>query len=319
MAMDVNLPDGALSRLTLAQLDALRTVISTRAVGEAARVMGISQPAVSKLLRQAERGLGLSIMVKDGTRVAPSPEAEVIRREIEKLFGAYDSLQRLAAALRQETAGTVAVAAIPTQATRYAAPAIKQIKSEFPSVTVKLHILPYQAIIDDVASGKVDFGLIHSINSVPELRVDDYGEQRILCIAPLGHRFAQQRTVTCEDLLGETYVSYGSESAFNRWLEQAFDRAGVKVPTTVEVGASPSLIEVVRLGTGIGLVESAALNPEVMPSLVVRPLSPALHIKSRVLRAPGRPLSRYADRMLEIYRNLVDEDAALEKRGLEPR
>jgi len=317
--MDVNLPETALSRLTLAQLDALRTVISTRAVGEAARVMGISQPAVSKLLRQAERGLGLSIMVKDGTRVAPSPEAEVIRREIEKLFGAYDSLQRLAADLRQKTDGTVAIAAIPTQATRYAAPAIKQIKAEFPSVSVKLHILPYQAIIDDVASGKVDFGLIHSIKSAPELRVDDFGEQQILCIAPLGHRFAKQRKVTCEDLLGETYVSYGSDSAFNRWLEQAFDKAGVKVSTTVEVGASPSLIEVVRLGTGVGLVESAALSPEVMPSLVVRPLSPALHIKSRVLRTPGRPLSRYADRMLEIYRNLVDEDATREKRGLESR
>ncbi|WP_164236368.1 helix-turn-helix domain-containing protein, partial [Stenotrophomonas maltophilia] len=45
-------------RLTLAQLDALRAVVSTRGVSEAARLLNVSQPAVSKLLRQVERSLG---------------------------------------------------------------------------------------------------------------------------------------------------------------------------------------------------------------------------------------------------------------------
>ena len=306
MAMNNDEAESPLHRLTLAQLDALRTVISTRAVGEAARVLGISQPAVSKLLRQAERGLGLTLMVRDGNRVVPSPQAETVRREVEKLFGAYDSLQRLASGLRQDTGGTVCVAAIPTQATRFMAPAIQRFKAEFPAVTVKLQVLPYRAIIENVLSGKADFGLIHSITSVPELRADDHGEQRILCIAPLGHRFASLDTVGGADLLGETYVSYGSDSAFNRWLEQSFERAGIKVASSVEVGASPALIEVVRLGVGVGLVESAALSRAVLPSLVVRPFVPELHLKSRVLRAPGRPMTRHSERMLEIYQSVVE-------------
>ena len=303
--MDVE-TEPTLNRLTLAQLDALRTVISTRGVGEAARVLGISQPAVSKLLRQAERGLGLNIMVREGNRVVPSPEAEAIRREIEKLFGAFDSLQRLAAGLRQDTGGAVSIAAIPTQATRFAAPVIRQLRADFPGVAVKLGILPYRTIIDDVASGKADFGLIHSIMPVPELRADDYGEQQIFCIAPLGHRFAELQAVGADDLVGETYVSYGSDSAFNRWLEQAFERTGTVVPTSIEVSASPALIEVVRLGVGVGLVESAALSPEIRPALVVRPFLPELRIRSRVLRLPGRPMSRYAERALEIYRAAID-------------
>jgi DNA-binding transcriptional LysR family regulator len=297
-----------LNRLTLAQLDALRTVISTRGVGDAARVLGISQPAVSKLMRQAERGLGLNIMIREGNRVVPSPEAEAIRREIEKLFGAFYSLQRLAAGLRQDTGGTVSIAAIPTQATRFAAPVIRQLRAEFPGVGVKLEILPYRTIIDDVASGKADFGLIHSIMPVPELRADDYGEQQILCIAPLGHRFADLQVVGADDLVGETYVSYGSDSAFNLWLEQAFERSGIHILASIEVTASPALIEVVRQGVGVGLVESAALGPEMAASLVVRPFTPALHIRSRVLRLPGRPMSRHAERALEIYRGVIATD-----------
>jgi DNA-binding transcriptional LysR family regulator len=310
--MNKNAMDPALHRLTLAQLDVLRTVIATRGVGEAARALGISQPAVSKLLRQAERGLGLSLMVRDGKRVVPSSDADAIWRAVESLFGAYDSLQRLASGLRQDTGGTISVAAIPTQATRFMAPAIRQLKAEFPNVTVKLQVLPYQAIIESVASGQADFGLIHSITAVSALRTDDYGEQRILCIAPLGHRFTAMKSVSSQDLLGETYVSYGRDSAFNLWLEQAFARAGVTVPTTIEIGASPALIEVVRQGAGVGLVESAALSGDMLPSLVVRPFRPELRLKSRVLRAPARPLSRHADRMLEIYRSLVEDAARAE-------
>jgi DNA-binding transcriptional LysR family regulator len=292
-------------RLTLAQLDVLRTVIATSGVGEAARAMGVSQPAVSKLLRQAERGLGLSLMVRDGNRVTPTIEADAIRTGVEALFGAYDALQRLAASLRSDEAGMVSIAAIPTQAARFAAPAIHRFKAEFPATTVRLQVLSNRAVINQVASGQSDFGLVHSITPATELRADDYGEQVVLCIAPRGHRFARLKTVRAEDMRGETYVSYGRHSAFNRWIEQALERTGASLPTSIEVTASPPLIELVRLGAGIGLLESAALTRTDRRQLVVKPLTPELLLKSRVLRPPGRPLSGRAERLIEIYRDLV--------------
>lgn len=118
------------TRPTLAQLDALRRVIELQGVGGAARAMGISQPAVSKLLRQAEAGLGLALMVRDGSRVTPTQEAEAVRDGIDRLFGAYEALKRLAATLQADEAGTIAVAAIPTQAIRFAMPAIRQLLAE---------------------------------------------------------------------------------------------------------------------------------------------------------------------------------------------
>ena len=146
-------------RLTLAQLDALRTVIATNGVGEAARELGISQPAVSKLLRQAERGLGLSLMVRDGNRVVPTLEAGAIRDGVDALFGAYEALQRLASSLRAEGAGHISVSAVLAQATQLIPPAIRQFKAEFPSTTVKLHSRDNRIVINEVASGQADFGL----------------------------------------------------------------------------------------------------------------------------------------------------------------
>ncbi|WP_164305286.1 LysR family transcriptional regulator, partial [Streptococcus pneumoniae] len=66
-------------RLTLAQLDALRAVVSTRGVSEAARLLNVSQPAVSKLLRQVERSLRLTLLQRDGNRVTVTREAELLQ------------------------------------------------------------------------------------------------------------------------------------------------------------------------------------------------------------------------------------------------
>ena len=297
-------------RPTLAQLDALRSVIATTGVSEAARAMGVSQPAVSKLLRQAERGLGLVLMVRDGNRVMPTLEAEAIRTGVETLFGAYEALQRLASSLRRDEAGMVSIAAIPTQATRFAAPAIHRFKAEFPATAVRLEVLSNRAVINQVATGQADFGLVHSITPASELRADDYGEQIVVCIAPRGHRFGRLKTVGAEDMRGETYVSYGRHSAFNRWIDPVLERNGAGLPTSMEVAASPALIELVRLGVGVGLLESAALAPAARRDLVVRPFRPELRLKSRVLRPPGRPLSGRAERMIEIYRDVVGGSAS---------
>ncbi len=106
-------------------------------------------------------------------------------------------------------------------------------------------------------------------------------------------------------MVGETYVSYGRHSAFTRWLDDALQRTGIRLRTTIEVSASPALIEVVRRGAGVGLIESAALGAELARTLVVRPFVPELKLRSRIVRRPGRPMSRYAERFLEIYRDVA--------------
>ena len=54
------------------------------------------------------------------------------------------------------------------------------------------------------------------------------------------------------------------------------------------------------------MLESAALTPAIERKLVVRPFGLGLRLRSRVLRSHGRPLSRHASRMVEIYRGLVE-------------
>ncbi len=293
-------------RLTLAQLDALRAVVLTRGVSEAARLLGVSQPAVSKLIRQVERSLGLSLLSKDGNRALPTAEAETLGPEVEKLFGALDAIQRLATTLRGE-AGMVCVAGIPTQVSQFLVPAAHRLRQTKSWIKVELLVLANQPVIDAVLSGRADFGVVHSITPARELRVEDLGLQRVVCIAPLGHRFESQAVVRAKDLPAETFISYGQESSMGRWLKATFQKEGVMVPIQIEVGASNALIEAVRIGAGIGLIEDGALGEYDRARLIVRPFEPTLELHSRVISMPARPLAKEASDLLAALRETIHE------------
>ena len=290
-------------RLTLAQLDALRAVVLTRGVSDAARLLDVSQPAVSKLIRQVERSLRLNLLSKEGNRVFPTAEAEKLGPEVEKLFGALDAIQRMAITLRGETAA-VCVAAIPTQAVHYLVPAAHGLRQAKPWIKVELLVLANQPVIDAVLSGKADFGVVHSITAAPGLRVEDLGRQRVVCIAPLGHRFSSLDAVRARELLTEAFVSYGQDSSMGRWLKATFRKAGVTIPVQIEVGASNALIEAVRIGAGVGLVEEGALDERDHKRLIIRPFDPHLELHARVISMPGRPLGKEAADLLTMFRDI---------------
>jgi DNA-binding transcriptional LysR family regulator len=302
------------TRLTLAQLDALRAVILTRGVGEAAKLLGVSQPAVSKLIKQIEKSLGLTLLVKEGNRVLPTAEAEKFGPEVEKLFGAFDTIQRMATAFRGQV-GSVCVAAIPTQVTNFLVPAVHELRKTKPWIKVELLVLVNQPVIDAVLSGRADFGALHSITPAPELRVEDLGLQRMVCIAPLGHPYEGLDSVRTENLVGETFVSYGPQSSMGRWLDSTFKKEGASIPVQIEVGASNALIEAVRIGAGVGLIEEGALDDNMRGRLVVRPFEPAQELRSRVISMPGRALTREASALLDAYRAVVKAKSRSSERG----
>jgi DNA-binding transcriptional LysR family regulator len=118
------------------------------------------------------------------------------------------------------------------------------------------------------------------------------------------------KVVRAEDMLAETVVAYARYSTFGRWIEQAFEQAGVSNQASIEVTSSHVMVELVRLGVGVGLLESTAISLAVRRQLVVRPFSPEIRFMSRILRPPGRPLSGRAERLLEIYREVVNNRLA---------
>ena len=87
-------------RINHRQIEAFRAVILAGSVTRAAELLGISQPATSRLLRDLQHGLGLKLFQKAGTGLEPTAAAVTLYTEVERSFVGLERIARTAESLR---------------------------------------------------------------------------------------------------------------------------------------------------------------------------------------------------------------------------
>lgn len=278
----------------LHELDAFRTVLRVRSVSEAARLLGLSQPAVSKSLRQLEARLGFALFERLGGRLHPTPEAEALLPAMEGVFASVSALTAAGRAIRQGAGDQVAIAAIPTLATVVLPAAIEAAVRRQAGLRARVEILPTRQAVEAVARGIADIGLVHDILDDPMVAAEDLGTAAMACVVPEGHALAGRQRIHARDLRGISYVSYTVGSPIGLRMGDAFATAGESFTPAIEVGASTALCEMVLKASMPGLVEDYVLSLGWWPTLRVLPLEPLVSLRPRLLTSLRRPLSRPA-------------------------
>ena len=98
-------------RLNLRQIEAFRAVYQTGGMTAAGMLMNITQPAVSRLIRDLEAEIGLPLFVRKGTTIAPTPDAVALYQEVARSFHGLDQVALFASDLKRHRSGKISIAA----------------------------------------------------------------------------------------------------------------------------------------------------------------------------------------------------------------
>jgi DNA-binding transcriptional LysR family regulator len=257
------------------QLEIFHAVMRMRSVTGAAGFLGISQPAVSKALRLAERQVGFRLFRTVKGRLLPTSEAERLLPDAERIVGDIAAFARLTGEVRTGGAGLVRVAASSSLSNGLLPRAVARFQRSHPLVRVSSHLLPARETAEAVLSGHVDLGLCLSPVPIPGLAVRSLPGPRMIVIAPEGHALLRRRVVSPADLAPYPLVSFGPETYFGQVLDQAFAAAGLKREVALQVTMSISAACHVRAGAGVAILDGLTTQLD-LPGLGWRPLAPAI-------------------------------------------
>ncbi len=272
---------------------------------KAAEKLGLSQPGVSKVLRQAEEELGFHLFERIKGRLYPTPEATTLFPELEKVFGAVEAFGRIAADLKDATTGRISIAALPTMANVLLPDIVTAFRKELPNIKVSVQVLPSLRIADQVAEGHFDIGLLG--DSTPELtnKVEDLFYCESICIMPEGHPLAERDVVPLAAMNDYAIVSYLLDSPFGNRINQAFGGRGLAYDPAIQASASTAICAMVESGAGVAIVEPYVLYSERPPKVIARPTSPVIPIRPRLIYPRYRPLTMAARRFVTMFKSSI--------------
>lgn len=242
-------------------------------VSSTAEGLYTSQPGISKQVRMLEDELGVQIFARSGkhlTQVTPAGE-EIIRISREVL-SKVDAIKSVAGEHTWPDRGSLYVATTHTQA-RYALPGvIKGFIERYPRVSLHMHQGSPVQIAEAVSKGNADFAIateaLHLYDDLVMLPC--YHWNRAIVVTP-DHPLAGlagKGEVTIEDLAQYPLVTYTFGFTGRSELDIAFSRAGL-TPHIVFTATDADVIKTyVRLGLGVGVIASMAIDPGSDPDLV---------------------------------------------------
>lgn len=140
--------------LTLRQIEVIRAIMVTGAVGGAARLLNVSSPGVSRLMKHAETLVGVKLFSRRGGRYSPTPQANAIFSQINGVYDKVEDLQFVISRIKRGANTELKIGSVPSIANVMVPRAIADLHKVLPNLLIEIDILKIEDAIDYLLLGK---------------------------------------------------------------------------------------------------------------------------------------------------------------------
>ncbi len=236
----------------------------------AAQRLHTSQPGVSKQLKLLEDELGFQIFMREGralTRLTPIGEQVVDRAQ--RILGEIKSIKRLSDDLRNEAGGSLSIGTTHTQA-RYVLPeVIRAFRARYPGVQLHLHQGTSEQIAVLMERDQIDFAIATGSHELfPDTTLLPLYRWHRTVAVPVGHPLTREKKLTLKALAQFPIVTYSFSFSGPSSLNQVFAAAGLAPNVALTARDADVIKTYVRLGLGVGIVATVAIEPDADRDLV---------------------------------------------------
>ncbi len=297
--------------MRLRHIEVFNAVMLTGSVSAAARLINVTQPAVSRILAHAELQLGFALFHRHKGRLVPTREAQTLYPHIERLFNQLDEVQRLAAGLRgPQREGELHILSVLALSHEVMPRALKAFRALHPGVDVTIDALHSPQIVSALVLQEADLGFAYSAPAHPALAQQVLSEARMVCVAPRGllpPALVQAGRVHLSDLVQTPVIRLMVTDPLGALLGLACREAEVGLQTAVTVQTYHAALALAHHGVGVALVDACTAASADRRKVDVLELEPRMPVPVVMLRLANRPASLLADAMARCMQQAVQQ------------
>ena len=256
--------------LNLNHLAIFQAVAEAGSIGGGAARLYISQPAVSKQLKEFEATLGLSLFdrLPKGVRLTAAGEQLLVYAR--RISAAENAAEQALAEIRDLHAGKLALGASPTIGNYLLPSLLAEYRRTRPGIEIVLEIANTELIQRKLLDNALDLGLTEGFVQSDELRAEVFAMDQIVVIAAPDHPLAKRTGLTLQQLCHEPCVLREPGSGTRSVIEHMLTQRGLHHATpAMSLGSTEAIKRAVAAGAGISLVSRLAVSSELAAKTLV--------------------------------------------------
>ena len=291
-----------MSRINHRQIEAFRAVMLTGSMTGAADMMHITQPAVSRLIRDLEALAGFTLFERNGPRIQATLEAMELSGEVDRQFSGLQRIERTLEDIRTMQSGAIRIAAMNAPAMAFLPRLIADFMKRHPSTNVWMHTENSRTILEQVSLQHYEFGFGAFRSGYPGVVVEELPD---LAAVLADHPMAAQETVRLEQLTAQRFVELGRHGLLRHQVDHALAKCNARPVMVMETSLSASICAMVAQSGVMGIIDPFTAYEVKDPRIAIRKLSPSIRYDIAFAHSSARPLGRIARELIDDIRVAV--------------
>ncbi len=258
--------------ITFQQMEALVHLVEERSFSRAAKKMLLTQPALTKHIKNIEEVLGAKVVNRGGAGLSLTPEGNILHDYAGRILRLRDEVKEKIENARGNAGGVVTVAASTIPATYILPRILKGFQEVCPGIQVRIESMDSEKALDNILNGEADIGFVGKSPPGRRIYAEAFWPDRLILVVPAGHPWAKRKSVSAKELVKEPFVTRERGSATREVVESCLKQNGGLNPADLnvaaELGSSEAVKEAVVAGVGASVISIHAVAREIRQGLL---------------------------------------------------
>ncbi|ANN65436.1 LysR family transcriptional regulator [Bordetella bronchialis] len=283
--------------VTYRMIEAFQAAMLHGGISAGADALGISQPAMSRLIADLQKSIGFPLFAKSGRTVKPTDEAHALMAKVQQSFLGLEQIVDFSAQLRKQKLGQLSICAIPSIGHSIMPRVVAQLRRKFPDVLISLQVSSYVDVARQVKTRQADIGLTGDTFSLGGLETVAEFSADCVCIGTPAWLDPRAEHVDVQELGRLPFIA--PTGTFRPRLDAWLRANDVRVDAMAEASLFQSISDLCLEGLGVAVVdrltgikhrERGGLTLPLRPSMAYTVYATAM--SDTRMSAPARELIR---------------------------
>lgn len=269
-----------------------------QSVSGAAEHLHLSQPTLSRQLKDLEDELGKQLFIRGNRKITLTEEGVILRKRAEEIMDLVKKTESEITLSNDVIAGDIYIGAAETDAVRVVAKTAQSLQKKYPQIHYHISSGDGQYVVDQLDKGLIDFGVLFDpvdLSKYKYLRIpirDSWG-----VLMRRDYPLARKEYIKPEDLWDKPLIFSRQQKAgspLSIWLKQDFSNLNIVATYSLIYNASLLVDE----GFGYALTLDKLINVSGDSNLCFRPLYPKLDMGINLVWKKYQVFSKAAEKFL---------------------
>ena len=231
---------------------------------EAGRVLSLTQPAVSAQIKSLEGYLNVSLFERAGRNIRLTKAGQALVPRAERLLHMAIDVEESVRATDGRVVGNLVIGASASSARYVLSHLIARFKRLYPEVRIAVPIMPEEIVMDKLAQGEYDVGIVHETAPGPDFSTFEMYTDQLVLIAPSTHPWGTGEPIDPHRLSEESFICQVSDSHCRQVVSQALNSVGMTpqdLQIKMEIDSPEALAAAAEHGLGISFIPKVVAVP----------------------------------------------------------